>query len=376
MLSLVVAVHFVVALRRVLWFPPVVSTRERPIAAKLSVIIPARNEEEDVAQALQSVLDQVGVEIEVFVINDHSSDRTGAIVDAIARADCRVTVLHNPELPPGWLGKSNAMHQAAALASGTHLIFTDADIIHAPTSFAAALTELESRPLDFLSLFPEVRCVSFWENVLLPVFVGGVTQYATAGIEESDSGDALAAGAFMLVRAEVFRTVGGFASIRNEMFDDVSLARLIKRQGYRVGFRACPQLLQVRLFKGNRHAFWGMTKNILEILGGRLWLAPFVMLLPFLVFWTPLLAVVIGLVRKDPLLAGVATATYGIQYGLLWLGRRIFVFRPIPALAFPLVAVVVVCCMARAFYFHVFEGAVRWRGRTVRVRGAASTPEP
>ncbi|WP_406697280.1 glycosyltransferase family A protein [Singulisphaera sp. Ch08] len=371
LLSLVVAIQFSATLRRITWNPPRDdgSTHE----AKVSVVIPARDEEQDIAQALQSVLNQVGVDLEVVVINDHSSDRTGAIVDSLAATDSRLKILHNPALPPGWLGKCNAMQQAAALTSGDYLLFTDADVIHDPSSMVTALAEMGRSRLDFFSLFPRVDCLSVWENVLAPVFVGGMVQYATTGIEAGDSRDAVAAGAFMMVRSTAFRAVGGFEPIRSEMFDDVSLARLLKASGYRIGFRAAPQLLQVRLFKGNRHAFWGMTKNILEVLGGRLWLAPFVMLLPVFVFWTPLLAFAVGLIQGNRLLVAVAAFTYLIQYSLLWLGWRLFSFHPIKVLLFPLVAVVVASCLIRALYYQTFKGAVRWRGRTVRVRGLPPT---
>lgn len=373
-ISLTVAAQFVAALRRISRPDPAPWTHVGGVATaiRLSVVIPARDEEVDIEQALRSVLDQVGVEMEVFVVNDHSSDRTGSIVDAIAATDDRVCVLHDPELPQGWLGKCNAMQQAAAQASGEFLLFTDADVRHEPGSFASALAEMQGRPLDFLSLFPQIHCISLWENVLVPAYVGGLAQLASARIETAGSQEALAAGAFMMVRSAAFRAVGGFESIRGEMFDDVGLARLVKRRGYRVGFRACPQRLQVRLFKGNRHAFWGMTKNVLEILGGRLWLAPLVMALPCFVFWTPLVALAVGLSQRDAPLVMVAAATYAIQYGLLWLGRSLFRFHPGKTLLFPLVAFTTTCCMVRALYFYVSKDSVRWRGRTIRVRGVTS----
>lgn len=169
-LSIVVGVQFAAALRRISWNPPGEGSIHE---AKLSVILPARNEEEDIASAVQSVLNQVGVDIEVVVVNDHSSDRTGAIVDSLATTDTRLKIMHNPALPPGWLGKSNAMQQAAALASGDYLVFTDADVLHDPRSMATALAEMERSRLDFFSLFPRIHCLSVWENVLAPVFWGG-----------------------------------------------------------------------------------------------------------------------------------------------------------------------------------------------------------
>jgi chlorobactene glucosyltransferase len=336
---------------------------------RLSVIIPARNEEQDLAKALQSVLQQQEVELEVIVVNDHSSDRTGAIADDLERSESRLKVLHNPALPPGWLGKCNAMQHAASLASADVLLFTDADIMHHPRCFVTALAEMEQRNLDFLSLFPRMQFVSLCENIILPTLIGGMTLYATPGIEDPDSPDALAAGAFLMVRTRVFRDLGGFEAIKHQMLDDLELAKLIKRHGYRVGFHAAPEFLSVRLYKDNRHAFWGMTKNVLEGLNGRFWLAPAVMLLPVLVYWTPLFCAAAGAWEGDFLLVSVAAATYALQYATIWPGRRLFQFHPAKALLFPLVVIPVIVCMVRALYLYLFQGAVEWRGRTVAVRG-------
>jgi len=371
-MSIVIAVQVIVVLRRISWQPA--APGGFGATARLSAIIPARDEEQDLGQALGSVLNQGGVELEVFVVNDHSSDRTGEIADVLARGDQRVKVLHNPELPPGWLGKCNAMQQASAQASGDFLIFTDADILHEPTCFATALVEMERHELDFLSLFPLIHCVSLWENVNLPALVGGMADIATPGIDDPESADAVAAGAFMMVRSSVFRAVGGFEPIRGQMLDDVSLAKLIKLKGYRVGFHAAPQLMQVRLFKGNLHAFWGMTKNILEGLRGRFWLAPAVMLLPVLVFGTPLVCIVFGILERNLLLFLAGLATYALQYAMLWSGRKLFSFHPGKALFFPLVAIPTICCLAKALYLYSCRGEVHWRGRTVRVRGSAPGP--
>ncbi len=238
-ISLLVAVQFVAALRRSTWRPPVRSSGT-PLPVKVSVIIPARNEEQDIGRSLESLLAQEDVDLEVIVVNDHSTDRTGEIADAIANANSRVRVIHDPELPPGWLGKCNAMQKAFAFASGDMLLFTDADIIHEPHALATALEEVDRLALDFLSLFPRMDTVSLWENIVVPTFVGGLAILATPGIENPASSEALAAGAFLLVRTPVFRSIGGFEPIRGEMADDVGLARLfkVKRLPGRLSIRA------------------------------------------------------------------------------------------------------------------------------------------
>jgi hypothetical protein len=112
-----------------------------------------------------------------------------------------------------------------------------------------------------------------------------------------------------------------------------------------------------------------MTKNVLEGLGGRFWLAPAVILLPIFVFWTPLYCALAGAIEGNAVLITVAASTYALQYAMIWSARRVFQFQPAKAFLFPLVAIPVLCCMVRALYLYSLRGAVEWRGRTIRVRG-------
>ncbi len=364
--GLAITVRCVLAQKRIQWLMP--SPAPVPFDAKVSVVIPARNEEYDIATALRSILNQEGVDLEVIVVNDHSTDRTAEIVDRIARADRRVTVLHDPPLLQGWLGKCNAMQQGAQRASGEYLLFTDADIVHARGCFSAVLNEMQQNTYDFFSLFP--RCInrSLWENINIPIYFFGVAKLlATPGLEDPDSPDAVASGALMLIKARVFQEIGGFGEVKGEMFDDVGLARLLKARQYRVGYRLAPECVQVQLFKNNRDAFWGNTKNILTAVEGRVWLAVPLMLLAFIQYWTPVLAMVIGVLVPSPLLLMVGFCTYAIQYMGFFTVQRILRFDALKLLFFPLVAIVGAGCISRALYYHV-RGEIRWRGRTIRVQ--------
>jgi cellulose synthase/poly-beta-1,6-N-acetylglucosamine synthase-like glycosyltransferase len=188
--SFLVAILFLAALRRWTWRSPPLTAGLSP-AAKISVIMPARDEAQDIGQSIESILAQQDVTLELIVVNDHSTDRTGAIVDAASVLDGRIRVIHNPALPPGWLGKCNAMQQASKLATGEILLFTDGDIVHQKSCMATALAELERRNLDFLSLFPRMDSISLWENIVVPTFIGGLALLAPPGIEDPRSPDAL-----------------------------------------------------------------------------------------------------------------------------------------------------------------------------------------
>lgn len=323
------------------------------------------------------ILAQEGVDLEVIVVNDHSSDATGKIADAIAAKDSRVRVLHNPQLPVGWLGKANAMQQASRLAKHDLLLFSDADIFHQPRCFASGIAELHKGQLDFLSLLPEFRPINFWENMLVPAIVGSFVQFITPRIYDPKSNDALAAGAFLLVRRGAFEAVGGFEPAKDAMADDVALARILKQKGFRIGLRFAPELLAVSLFKTNKEAFWSPTKNILIAIEGITWLkgplillAGLLFLTPLLVFWTPPILMLLGLLNQDAVSFFIGLATYVSQLLMLLPVRRVYRFHRWLVFFFPLVAFPILCCGFRALYYRLIHSSVVWRGRTIKVTSA------
>lgn len=240
----------------------------------VSIVIPARNEEEDIAASLRSILKQDHIDLEVIVVNDHSTDRTQKIVQAIAVTDSRVTVINNPELNVGWLGKANAMQAGAVKSSSDYLIFTDADIIHSETCFASALQASLDNQYDLFSFSPLWLNKTLAENINLPMyFMAFLKLMLLPGIDNPTSKNALASGAFMLVRRTVFEDEGGFESVKGNMFDDVGFAEHLKSKNYRVSYWLGPECAKVRLFKNTKDAFWGTTKNILSAVDGKVILA-------------------------------------------------------------------------------------------------------
>jgi glycosyltransferase involved in cell wall biosynthesis len=261
------------------------------------------------------------------------------------------------------------MQHGATNATGDYLLFSDADIIHTPGCFATALNVMQKNKYDFISLCPLLDNQSFWENVNMPIYFFGVAKLlATPGLEDPDSANAIATGALMLIHTRVFRDIGGFQGVKGEMLDDIGLARLLKTQNYRVGYRLAPECLQVRLFKNNRDAFWGTTKNILVAVEGHLWLAIPLIILGVVQNLAPLFAVALGLLKNNGPLLLIGMATYGIQYFSFFTVRRLFLFYPLKLLFFPLVAIVATCCIVRALISHT-KGAIFWRGREIKVRG-------
>jgi glycosyltransferase involved in cell wall biosynthesis len=334
---------------------------------RVSVVIPARNEEADIEATLRAVLAQKGVQVELIVINDHSTDGTGAIINRIAAEDSRVRALHDPPLKEGWLGKANAMRYGSSFATGDYIVFTDADIDHKPGSFVAAVREMEENRLSLLSLMPLFVWESIWENAAAPAFLLAIANFLSGPIHDPDSDDALAIGAFIMVDAQVYRTLGGHEAVRTEMLDDVMLARYFKASGERVAFRVAPKCLSVRMYNDARAVFYGAIKNCLAVFGENFWLAvPLAM--TFAIGGISVLAApFVGLFTMHPTLLALGLFVY-LE---VWLGvviARSYMKTNLFKLAGFVVGVPLLLGAAMvATYQAVFYGSVLWRGRAIRV---------
>src|SRR5581483_443929 len=177
---------------------------------QISIIIPARNEEENLRSCLQSLVAQTGVSFEIIVVNDHSTDRTKEIAESFPG----VRAFEAGPLPAGWTGKNNAVATGARSAQGNWLLFTDADTVHLPGSLAGALKEAEDHQADLLSYSPEQIAVTFWEMAVLPVvFAELARQYPPKKVSDPGSREAAANGQYLLIRRDVYASVGGHAAV-------------------------------------------------------------------------------------------------------------------------------------------------------------------
>jgi glycosyltransferase involved in cell wall biosynthesis len=302
-------------------------------------------------------------------VNDHSTDQTGRIMDGIAATDPRVTVLHDPVLRDGWLGKHNAMQTALEHVTTEFVLLTDADVVFHPTCLATGIAELKAHQLDMLSLYPQFQFISFCETMLVPIYVGGTALIVSPSIEDPRSPAGLAVGAFILVRAGALQAMGGFESLKSEILDDVGLARKFKEHGYRIRLRSAPDLMWVRFFKGNRHAFFGVTKHMLGFVQHAIWIAPLLAIAPLMIYGILIAGLIVGIWHNHPVMAGLSFITLCIHYSALLVSRSVYYFNPVIAIAFPAMAVQFAASCFRAIYLYTVMGRFRWRGRSYGMRG-------
>jgi glycosyltransferase involved in cell wall biosynthesis len=237
---------------------------------KVSVLIPARNEIRHLEEALESVLAQAYSSFEVIAIDDRSTDGTGDLLDRFAAADGRLSVVHVTELPVGWLGKNHALELGASRAVGDYLLFTDADVVMQPTVLARAMQLAVRDGLDHLTLLPEIRV----PGVLLRCAMGIFTLFFSLFVRPGKAADpksrhSLGVGAFNLVRASLYRSVGGFQTIALRPDDDLKLAKILKQSGGRAQVGDAETLIHVEWYHSLRELTDGVMKGIFAALDYR-----------------------------------------------------------------------------------------------------------
>lgn len=229
----------------------------------VSIIIPALNEAATIKPALYSVLSLDYPALEIIAINDRSTDKTGIILDKIARNNPQLKVYHLTELPPGWLGKNHALFYGASKAAGDLLLFTDADVVMTPESLRRAVSFMLAQRLDHLAVFFQTVVPGGLLNMFIIdfgyAFLAAVKPWKA---RDADSTCHIGIGAFNLVQAETYRCCGTHKAIAMAPVDDMELGRLIKSKGNRQDCLFGNTSISVRWYNSLTEMVHGLEKNI------------------------------------------------------------------------------------------------------------------
>ncbi len=221
--------------------------------------MPARNEEDCLGAGLESLLAQAGVELEVIVVDDGSTDRTRAIAESFSG----VRVISPGALAEGCSGKCNAVQAGANIARGDWFLFTDADTVHLPGSLARALAEAREHHADLLSYSPCQEVHGVIQRALMTIiFAELATTYRPQDVSDPNSPAAAANGQYLLITREAYRAVGGHAAIARTLLEDVALAAAVKRSGRRLFFRYGGDMVRTRMYRSIGALWEGWTKNL------------------------------------------------------------------------------------------------------------------
>jgi glycosyltransferase involved in cell wall biosynthesis len=247
---------------------------------RVSIIVPARNEERDIAETLRHLLGLDYPNYEVIAVNDRSTDRTGEIMDEVAASaagsapasegrETRGTlqVIHVDQLPSGWLGKTHAMWTAAKQASGDWLLFTDADVVFKPESVRRAISYAEAERADHVVMFPHMIMKQPGEKMMIAffqtLFVFGHRPWKVA---DPSTDDHMGVGAFNCIRRSVYEAVGTYQKLRMEVLDDMKLGKVVKKAGFAQRNVFGADLISIRWARGAMGVVHNLTKNFFAVL--------------------------------------------------------------------------------------------------------------
>jgi chlorobactene glucosyltransferase len=341
-------------------------------APLIAVIVPARDEEDNIGRCLQSLVaqDYPAGRFRVLVVDDHSQDATAAVVGGMAARYGQVELLRSPPLPAGWVGKSHACWNGARAVLGETqwLCFVDADVTLMPATLSSAVNAASLRNLDLLSLAPHQELQSFAERLILPCGLILLSFLKNLRRLQARSGrDVTATGQFMMVRRDAYHAAGGHAAVCGAICEDLELARRLKQAGYSVLLMGGEALVAARMYTGWETLWPGLAKNLIDTLGGPV-ATMATALAAFVLAWA---AIVIPLVDLASWLIGfpgagialcLALAASGAAFGLHIAATSYFRIPFWYGLIFP-VGYSVGAVMAVDSVRLRLSGKVSWKGR-------------
>lgn len=326
---------------------------------KVALIIPACNEEAAIEEAVQSKLADGYPNLEVVLVNDRSTDRTGEIAERLASGDPRIRVIHVRELPEGWLGKVNAMQRGVEATDGEWVLLSDADVHLAPGTLQRIVGAAEERGLELAACLPDLWPTTFLLDVALCTFIRFFCIAARLwGVDNPKSTACCGVGAFNLVRRTALARIGGLEQLKLTVVDDVALGQLLKRDGARCAAFNGRGCVGLHFYRTLGEMARGTEKNVPALgyfnLGRLLWRTVVFLIVettPFVAVWLTTgwmqaaTAAVIGLALATQLLF------------CRWMRRPL-----VPALFSPIGALIFAVVVVRAGVLEAWRGGIMWRG--------------
>jgi len=342
-------------------------TVDRPASGKvITAIVPARNEEIVIEGCVRSLARQAEI-AEIFVVDDHSADRTAEIVRALMPEIRNLQLLESREIPAGWLGKNHAVWNGAKHASSRWLLFADADAELLDGATTRALRIAEEKSATLVSFSPEQVTEAWYEKALIPFIYSRLAKYFSYdAVNDAKSEVAAANGQFLMIRRDVYDAIGGHQAVAAEVLEDVGLAKRAKTAGYSIWFGSGVGVVRVRMYRSFQAMREGWKKNLYLLVGG----TPGAVYreLFSVVPWIPFALMILGWKAPIAFVAGLGllVARHAVYASTLLRNqfRGTYILYYIPA-------VVLYAGVLWASYRAHTRGIVEWKGRRISLKAAA-----
>ncbi|WP_372650934.1 glycosyltransferase family 2 protein [Draconibacterium sp.] len=258
----------------------------------VSILIPARNEEQNIGRLLTDIQQQKWQNFEVLVFNDQSTDKTSEIVESFTKTDQRFQLFNSDGLPDGWLGKNYGCYQLAQKAKGCYFLFLDADVRISGAIIAGTIAKLKKHQLGLLSIFPKQNMHSWGEYLTVPnmnfILLSLLPLVFVRLLPFSSM--AAANGQFMLFDAKTYRDKQPHHTFRNNKVEDISIAQFFKQNGIRIACLSGNASISCRMYNSFNNAVNGFSKNVIMFFGNSALLAVLFWLITTLGFIPVLIA--------------------------------------------------------------------------------------
>lgn len=337
-------------------------------APRVSVLVPARNEERNIGPCIRGLLAQDYPDFEVLVLDDESTDGTWACLQTLAEESTNLRVLRGKPRPDGWIGKHWACSQLAQAADGALLLFTDADTHHHPQALHDAVAALQATDADMLTLMPQEEAITWGERLVVPVMYWSIHSFLSVPLAHRLRAPGLSAaiGQYMLFKRGAYEAIGGYAAIRDIVVDDLALARRIKAAGLRLRILDGTDRVRCRMYHNFREAWNGFSKNLYAAFGYNAALLLFVWTYLLVVAWEPILVLLAaGLGALPSAFAPLPAAITVAEMLALWaIACARFRFPVHIALSYPL-SIAIAFAIALRSLVLAYHGGAEWKGRKV-----------
>jgi chlorobactene glucosyltransferase len=342
----------------------------------VSVMIPARNESENIKRCLRSLLKQDYPNLEILVLDDNSDDGTSISVKQLAENDERIRLIAGKRLKKGWLGKCYACWQLSKHAKGKYLIFTDADTLHSENSISCAIGCLISNRLDALSSIPRQIMVSIHERLLITWVQFGIMALLPLYLINKSRSPlfSTANGQFLLFKKEVYRKIGGHKSIKNKILEDIHISKMVKKHGYKFMIFDGSKNINCRMYRNLRDLRRGFSKFMFAAFDFKLFTMMIVILLIVVLFLMPFILLPVGILFFN--WPGIIFNHIVLQICILLIMRILLAIkvrnRVFDSLLHPFSMIYVILICINSVFQTKFGEGVYWKGRSYDVYGEDS----
>ncbi|TFF99096.1 MAG: glycosyltransferase [Promethearchaeota archaeon] len=349
-------------LKRINNFPEI---KEYP---KVSILVPARNEEDSIEKCIISLLNQNYPSFEVIVLNDNSADRTGMILESIKKKYENLIIINGNEKPKEWIGKNWACHQLSQKAEGELYLFTDADTYHKENSLVNAVNCFMYKKLDLLTVIPKQIVKSWSEQFIIPIMHWSILSFLPIKLAEKVKSPKLqiTIGQYMLFRGSKYQKMGGHETIKTEIIDDMPLGRLTKSLGYKWGIADGSDNIECRMYKNFKEVYNGFTRTLFCVFNYNIPIFLWVWFFLALVAIQPIVIIFLFLLNIEiPRLILIFSILTLFLSFLLWAISIIrFKYPKYLILIYPITMLMILIIAIRSMY-QTLTGKIKWKGRSI-----------